>query len=455
MHLFCLLCFALLASVPLSAQKAVVNDAAPSAVLQANQLGSYLKPEPLSPQAVRIAVGPQEETGICEPSIAIDPTKPNTVYAAAVLNHFYESTDGGLTWQASQLHSTYGVWGDPCLVVDGTGRVYYFHLSDPSGQNWRGENYLDRIVCQTKDGPGPYYSFTNGSFTEVNGKKHDKEWAAVDPRTGKIALTWTQFDQYGTKDEGCTSRILYSESVDGGISWSEPVAPSAFVGDCVDDDGTAEGVVPAFDSRGNVYFSWALNNTLYFTKNKGRTGWETAAIGTQKAGWAQSYAGFSRSNGMPVTACDTYERSPYHNRIYVCWGDQNDRKGGEIYIMHSDNAGKSWSTPRSIGGSGASDQFMPWLAVDPTSGYLYAVYYDRRDTKTANETNTYLAVSKDGGDHWEEQKLNTSPFYPSDKVFMGDYNHISAYDGHVRPIWTELNNGQKSIWTYLYTETQE
>jgi hypothetical protein len=31
---------------------------------------------------------------------------------------------------------------------------------------------------------------------------------------------------------------------------------------------------------------------------------------------------------------------------------------------------------------------------------------------------------------------------------MGDYNHISAHGGIVRPIWTELRDGKKSIWTY-------
>jgi hypothetical protein len=48
----------------------------------------------------------------------------------------------------------YGVWGDPCIITDGNGRVYYFHLSDPEGTNWSSDQILDRMVCQTKDGPG-------------------------------------------------------------------------------------------------------------------------------------------------------------------------------------------------------------------------------------------------------------------------------------------------------------
>jgi hypothetical protein len=32
---------------------------------------------------------------------------------------------------------------------------------------------------------------------------------------------------------------------------------------------------------------------------------------------------------------------------------------------------------------------------------------------------------------------------------MGDYNNISVWDGVVRPIWVELREGQKELWTAL------
>jgi len=37
---------------------------------------------------------------------------------------------------------------------------------------------------------------------------------------------------------------------------------------------------------------------------------------------------------------------------------------------------------------------------------------------------------------------------------MGDYNHISAHGGVVRPIWTEMRGIKKSVWTYLHNETK-
>jgi hypothetical protein len=137
-------------------------------------------------QAVKIHEGTAFKSGICEPSISVDPTNKNNIYAGSILNNFYQSTDAGATWTISTITSPHGVWGDPCIITDYSGRTYYFHLSDPEGTNWQSDRILDRMVCQSKDGPEDH--FNEGSFTQINGKKHDKEWAAVHPSN------WTQLD---------------------------------------------------------------------------------------------------------------------------------------------------------------------------------------------------------------------------------------------------------------------
>ena len=400
-------------------------------------------------QAIKIHEGPADKSGICEPSISIDPTNPLNIYAASILDNFYQSTDGGRSWTLGKISSSYGVWGDPCVITDQGGRIYYFHLSDPEGTNWRSDSILDRIVCQTKDGPND--SFNNGSFTAVNGKKHDKEWAAYDPATGRIGLSWTQFDRYGTEDRDCFSTILYSYSDDRGQTWSKPMDLSSLKGDCIDDDGTAEGAVPAFGLKGETYIGWALNKTIYISIIEKNGNLKTNSIARQRAGWTQNYAGFNRANGMPVTVVD-HSYGPHRGRIYVCWGDKNKTFGGEIYVSYSDNNGKTWCDPIRISKGGNSHQFLPWLTVDPITGHLYAVYYDRRHTKSATETNVFMAYSHDSGKNWTEFKINEMSFHPSDKAFMGDYNHISAFDGVIRPIWTQLNEGKKSVWTYIHNE---
>ena len=38
---------------------------------------------------------------------------------------------------------------------------------------------------------------------------------------------------------------------------------------------------------------------------------------------------------------------------------------------------------------------------------------------------------------------------PAGQTFFGDYNNISAVDGHVRPIWTREDLGVLSVWSAL------
>lgn len=86
--------------------------------------------------------------------------------------------------------------------------------------------------------------------------------------------------------------------------------------------------------------------------------------------------------------------------------------------------------------------------IELSSGYLYIVFYDRRNYDT-NLTDVYLAVSKDGGATFENIKISESPFNPISSVFFGDYTNISAHNGIIRPIWTRLEGGNLSIWTAL------
>jgi hypothetical protein len=95
-----------------------------------------------------------------------------------------------------------------------------------------------------------------------------------------------------------------------------------------------------------------------------------------------------------------------------------------------------------------ADQFFTWLTVDQTNGNLYCVFYDRRNLD-GFETDVYLASSTDGGESWKNEKINDETFKTNPLVFFGDYNHISAHDGMVRPIWTALYGVKMGIYTSL------
>ncbi|MCF7734289.1 MAG: glycoside hydrolase [Akkermansiaceae bacterium] len=148
---------------------------------------------------------------------AIARTSPNNtlhLLAGSNLRYYYYSTDGGLTWAAAPLASSFGVWGDPCVVVDTNDNYYFFHLSHPAaGSPPTPGSWIDRIVCQKLTAFGETWS--DGSHTGLNGTKaQDKEWAVVDRTNNRIHVTWTQVDTFPAP-AGIT---YWTELVDSG--WS-------------------------------------------------------------------------------------------------------------------------------------------------------------------------------------------------------------------------------------------
>ena len=99
-------------------------------------------------QTPNIRIGPAKVTGYqpCEPSIAISPVNPNIMVAGSILDNVYRSEDGGVTWSHDKLKSSFGVFGDPCVVASPLGDFYYLHLSNPEGKGWESDMLLDRIV---------------------------------------------------------------------------------------------------------------------------------------------------------------------------------------------------------------------------------------------------------------------------------------------------------------------
>ena len=94
-----------------------------------------------------------------------------------------------------------------------------------------------------------------------------------------------------------------------------------------------------------------------------------------------------------------------------------------------------------------SHQFLPWMTIDQSTGYIYIVYYDRRNYND-NQTDVYLAYSSDGS-NYQEVKISESPFVPTEDTFFGDYTNISAHNGIIAPIWTRMDEGKTSIWTTI------
>ena len=384
-----------------------------------------------------------------EPSIYINPKNPALIMAGANINKMYLSQDTGRTWTMTKLTSVSGVWGDPCISADTAGNFIFMHLANPpQGQG----HWVDRIVFQKYDIANQNWTIdTHIGLSTDTLKVQDKEWIAVDT-DNNMYVTWTEFDKYGSADPMDSSRILFSRSNDGGNTWSNPVRLSRQGGDCVDSDSTVEGAVPALGPNGELYVAWAGPNGLLFDRSlDSGTTWlnNDIPIDPMPTGWDYHIPGISRSNGLPITDCDI-SNGPYRGTIYVNWSDQrNGASNTDVWLSKSIDGGNTWSNPVRVNNDTSNrQQFFTWMDIDQSTGYLYFVFYDRRDY-TDNNTDVYLAISKDGGNTFENYKISDAPFVPNSSIFFGDYTNISVQNGIVRPIWTRLHNGQLSVWTAI------
>jgi len=394
---------------------------------------------------------PGHGLGPSEPSIYINPLNINNIVVGSIINFVHVSFDGGNTWKTNTLSSSMGVWGDPCVIADAKGNFYYAHLSDPEGLNWASEKILDRIVVQKSTDGGKKWSDGVG-VGKNSPKQQDKEWFAVNPYNNDLYITWTEFDKYNSTNPKDKSRILFSKSNNGGKTWCKPIKLSEFEGNSLDDDKTVEGAVPSVGPDGEIYVAWAYNNKIYFDKsiNSGKTWLDKDIVATtQPGGWNFEVPGLNRTNGMPVTGVDL-SNGKYRGTIYINFADQrNGKDDTDIFIVKSTDGGKHWSNPIRVNKDNTkTHQFLTWMSVDPKTGYIYIIFYDKSKYKN-NLTDVVLAISTDGGASFSNTTITKKPFKTNKKVFFGDYSNINAYNGIVRPVWTQQDKGTMSLWTAL------
>jgi len=388
-----------------------------------------------------------------EPSIYINPKAQNEIIAGTALNQFYLSLDSGRTWSFSKLKSTLGVYGDPAMLVDTQGNYYFFHLSNP--QAGTEGHWVDRIVCQKSIDKGK--SWNDGVGIAYYGEKNqDKQWPAINPYNNEIYLTWTQFDKYESILPGDSSIIFFSKSKDMGEHWSTPQRINKDAGDCLDNDNTVEGATPAVGPNGEIYVSWSGPKGIHFDKSiDGGKSWlaKDVFVDSQPAGWTYDVPGIYRTNGLPITACDR-SSSAHRGNVYISWSDQrNGPDNTDIWLKRSTDGGQSWGELIKVNTDSKNrHQFFNWMCVDQSSGYIYVVFYDRRN-RYGKKTDVYLAWSKDGGRTFHDKKISERPFKPNKKKFFGDYNNIHAVKGMIRPIWTVMQKGKFSIWTAIIDES--
>jgi hypothetical protein len=117
----------------------------------------------------------------------------------------------------------------------------------------------------------------------------------------------------------------------------------------------------------------------------------------------------------------------------------------------------TWAAPRVVHTDPPStDQFNPWMDVDPEDGTLHVMFYDTRGDPNRRMTNVYYVSSKDGGTTWAGESKVSSEMTDetaSDAEFnqYGDYSGLAAFRNVAFPVWTDRRGTNSTLKEQIFT----
>ncbi len=403
------------------------------------------QPMPRAPHAQATTLTPPGH--FSEPSVAVNPANPKqAVVAYQVPASIAYSIDAGDHWElaANTAPKKFKVSGDVSVTFDNRGHAIlcYIAFNKLGTFNYWGHatNTNGIFVRRSLDG-GKTWEPSPIIVSEQQKKPgipmEDKPYVIADvghgPHAGNLYIAWTRWSPID-------SRIVLSRSTDGGKRWSTPMEIDRHPGLPRDDNGALEGFDGAVGADSTFYAVWSYGDNIQFTTSRdgGKSFGRVKNI-LQTAPTMFAVEDFERGNGFPQIAVDAHSGSYKHAHLYVTWSDY--RNGDvDVFCASSQDGGKKWSAPVRVNDDpihDGADQFFQWLTVDPVSGSISVIYYDRRADPQNRKTLVTLARSTDGGKSFANYAWSQKPFVASDEDFMGDYSGIASYNDRVYGAWTE------------------
>jgi hypothetical protein len=375
-----------------------------------------------------------------EPSIAVNPKDPQQLVVAWQVNASAAySNDGGQNWNIADgtEPKNFRVSGDVSVTFDSSGHALLCYIAfDKLGSNqyWaRGATRNGVFVRRSADGGKTWDVdaipvIAHDSTSNI--PFEDKPYIFADTASrhpGNLYVGWTQFTL-------TSSELLFSRSTDGGKSWSQPIKLNSLSGLPRDDNGALEGFDGVVAPDGTLYTTWDDRNGIMMAIS--RDGGKTFAHDRRIIATGPGYfgiTGVSRSNGFPQISIDP-RGGKKGGKLYVAWSDFTNGDV-DIFVASSSDHGHTWGAPVRVNNDpihNGNDQFFQWMAVDPKSGAVNLIFYDRRSNNDA--TTVTLARSTDGGRTFTNYQWDNDPF-SADGDFLGDYLGITAFDNKVFGAW--------------------
>jgi hypothetical protein len=344
---------------------------------------------------------------------------------------------------------------------------------------------------------------------------HDKEFIVADasagsPKVNNVYATWTRFTL-------TNSPIFFSQSTDGGATWSQGIEISGFdpalctfpvPGPCDQDQGSHPIVGP----DGTIYVVFGNANTpevginqILFVKCppsedcSQQSSWTGPVkindlIDNHPTGPSDEGCPAGRQclppNGYRVPEFTSMSISVDNaNKLYASWSDF--RNGfvppcdtgnaqtseppcdNDVFFSMSDDGGATWSTEVNVAPAsefGPSAQWQPWSMVDPDGSTLWIGYYDRSYGNCEFDGCNDITLAKvdlvdDTGATPKQAisytRITTSSMpnlvpsnNPAQAGFLGDYMWVHVEaSGKVHLVWADTRGLNNTVEEDIYYAT--
>src|SRR3989449_11036980 len=366
-----------------------------------NGRGTLGKPKPVITATGQVTSDPANEPQN-EPTITIDPIDNSLVAAGAndyrlvAQGHdawlgVYISKNNGPTWTDSLLPgfpggpttvlSSYTTGSDPAMAFDLNGKLYYSGIVFVRLSNGAGIDGTVFTAHSTDNGTSCTETIVAlGSSTRRGSVFNDKPYISVDTIAnsvfkGSIYLSWTEFVNTNP------GVILFSESSDGGSTFSSPTTISSVPTD------EMQSSVPYVGPNGIVYVTWedtTTNHIMISKSTNGGTSFSAPITVTAVIPLPATLPNSSfRENSFPTLAVD-----PVSGIVYIAWDDYRNGNS-DIFLTRSTDKAATFSGPVKLNDdTTTNDQFFPW--IQSVSGKIAAVWYDTRlDPKQSIECHSH------------------------------------------------------------------
>jgi hypothetical protein len=342
-----------------------------------------------------------------------------------------------------QTNDTADACSDPAGSFDHLGNAYvtgvFFEVADVESSIWVAKsNWPNGGAFYHEPRVTPFQEYSTavmGQPASDNNPNifHDKELMVADsrstsPKKGRVYVTWTRFETNATPVGG-NSPIVFSQSRDGGATWSPQVIISGTSATlCTIASGTPgnpnacdqdQGSHPVVGRDGTIYVIFGNGNTPLAGINQVlmvkcpptapgdcdlASDWQGPfrigdLVGTHPTGLAGNAEGCPTGrqclppNGYRVPEFTSMSISvDKWNNLYAIWADHRDGAppctgtqppatspcDHEVLYSYSTNGGTTWSPALKVtDGFGATAQWQPWHDVAGDGSKVYAAFYDR------------------------------------------------------------------------------